>query len=87
MPSSGLAANVSVFTAIMSMISPGISLDVKTWTAVGDCFNTMLNCGFHSAAAVTPGVVKEATASASEVFMILISRWLRPWMSRARDIR
>ncbi|MNP30632.1 hypothetical protein D3C76_1237120 [compost metagenome] len=87
LPSSGLASSTWVLTAIMSMISPGIWRELNTSTASLDCCMTMLNCGFHKAAAVTSAVMNEATASASEVFMMRISRSLMPLMSRARAIR
>ncbi|MNY29955.1 hypothetical protein D3C86_1640320 [compost metagenome] len=87
MPNSGLAASTWVLTAIMSMISPGICRELNTSTAPAACCMTMLNCGFHSAAAVTSAVMNDATASASEVFMMRISRSLMPLMSRARAIR
>ena len=69
-----------------SRISPGVLLESNTSVVFGIAV-TSANCGFQVTVAVTPGVAKALTMSASEVFTTLMSRSASPTDSRPRASR
>ena len=86
-PKSGFASSVSVFTTIMSMISPGMSELSKSMLAPGVSM-IVETSGFHVTTACTSSVWKAAIMSASEVLTTPSrSRSASPTESSARASR
>ncbi len=86
LPKFGLSASTSVLTIMMSMISPGIWLELKTSCASG-VLRISDRSGFHVTTDVTAAVWNAAIMSASDVFTTVRSRSLAPIESSARARR